>query len=282
VNEAELVRWCGWFWNPTEHTCGCGLWKAGAPMLDGGTACPVFAQGNPAYVPEPIRGNPLGKTVVFLASNPGGGADPLDAVESDSCPWWNRNQDAAGTTSTGDWAGVLGTREAFSAYHLGGNTTAALNRDLWVGYESDSVIRTAVGIVAWMQGAISQPRRTGVGEPEWQRFLPDVALVNILHCKSHPSFPAGADHAMSDERRCGHQTWLLLGKLRPPIVIAFGFHAQAWFCAHAGHRRRKERDATSWQWPEGDETVFYWMPHPGRSRHRRTCRKVEELVPRRW
>ncbi len=256
MNAEELITWCSWFWNPVTHACGCGWWAGGEARRDErGRTCPALRDGNPKFVPEPIRGDPLGKDIIFLAANPGGGTRRPPSVELESCPWWDSNENT--------WTPVLESSHSFVDFNLTSNVRAAADRE-WCrkAYAKDRVSRAATGILA----LVAQEKRHDIAvlprvdTNHFTNNIGKVALLNVIHCKS-PGFPSGANCILQDGG-CGRQSWMLLSRLRPRTVVAFGAHVRTWYALLSNTREPAEGDRTPHKWPSGSTTVFHWLHHP--------------------
>ncbi len=253
MNYEELVQWCRYFWNPQDRTCGCGLWAAGAALEDNGQRCPVLDYGDPSFVPEPIRGNPLNKDVIFLASNPGYGGGTQ--VELGTCPWWNQDAEAAG----GNWAAVLATEQTFAEHHLGANVRAAENKCARRGYEDDRPARAAARVL-WSLEHPENDHNWPLPRVDEQAFLEvigQVALLNVAHCKSNGF--VGGDVVYNN---CGAHTWSLIGMLKPRAVVAFGGPARQLFGRNSNENNVVEGSHRDHTWPEDGVTRFFWEHHP--------------------
>lgn len=268
MNEEQLSAWCNWFWKPNTHVCDCGWWANGGARPDSdGRICPVLRDGNPIYVPEPVRGNPIGKNLVFLAINPGGGHRPSSQNDQSSCPWWNGDKHEAG----GGWLNTLDSDEHFAYHHIHGNELAAIGDAPWTGYEHDYVTRVAVGVIASLRGEVTPPAAVEMGSHLWKRFLPGVAIINAAHCKS-PSWVADGAAILHHPDRCGSKTWSLFSMLRPRRVIAFGKDVRVWYHMHSKRELPDEGTRTIHRWSRDTKpTVFYWAPHPRKTSHEHTC-----------
>ncbi len=210
----ELIAWCGHFWIPKERRSGCEAWNAGV-------SCAVLAAGNSAFVPEPIRGNPLNKDIIFLAVNPGGGKTPAAQDELDSCPWWDRSGNKPG----GDWATVLGSQEDFAGFHLGSNERAASDEtERHIGYARDRVSTGAAYILAAVGNPQenSIPIRLHIDSMWFSKYIGDVALLNMAHCKS-PGWTVDKSKAVAD--LCAPKTMALLHDLKPRALVCLGVPA---------------------------------------------------------
>jgi hypothetical protein len=231
-------------------------------------------------VPEPVRGNPLGKAIVFVAANPGGGKTPLVSSEQRTCPWWDSERGVAGETDlpgfSGDWGSVLNDEASFARHHLRANELAAADEEFRRGYASDMPMRAATGIVAALtcEGEQEVPHVPDVNSRWFIDHVSSVALLNVAHCKSR-QWP---EDTGSEAVGCAAKTFELLELLRPRVAVFFG--CTPWDLLACAVRARSPQNT----WRAEDESRMhndrscYRPPHGTSVSLRWNDREVTSLV----